>query len=314
MARRCSVTSLQQSVDEYLSLRRHLGFKLERAGHLLPDFATYMEEAGTSAVTIDLALTWAKQPADGSPDWWQVRLSTVRGYVRYLHGIDAKHQIPPDGLLPGGGQRVAPHIYAEDEVLRLMSAARDLVTEHRAATYTTLIGLLATTGMRSGEAIRLDRSDIDWDEGILFIRLTKFGKSRELVLHPTTVDALRRYDDMRRGWCPRPQTQAFFVSFMGARLRHNAFNSTFRELVRRAGLEPEAGVRWPRPHDLRHTFAVNTLVDWYRSGLEINSKMYLLSTYLGHVCPAYTYWYLSSTPELLGLATNRLESAQGDVS
>jgi len=273
-----------------------------------------MEKAGTSTVTIDLALAWAKQPVDGSAVWWQERLSTVRSYVRYLHGIDPSHQIPPDGLLPGGSHRVAPHIYTEAEIFGLMSAAGSFGTDLRAATYTTVIGLLATTGMRSGEAIRLDRSDIDWDEGILFIRLTKFGKSRELVLHPTTVDALRRYEDVRRKWCPRPQTPALFMSVTGARLRHNTLNYTFRELVKRAGLEPESGARWPRPHDLRHTFAVNTLVGWYRSGLEINSKMYLLSTYLGHTDPAGTYWYVSATPELLGLATKRLEAAQGDVA
>jgi len=315
VARPCRrVTSLQPSVDEYLSLRRHLGFKLERDGYLLPDFATYMEEAGTSTVTIDLALAWAKQPADGSAGWWQARLSTVRNYVRYLHGIDPSHQIPPDGLLPGGSRRVAPHIYTEAEIFRLMSAAGAFGTDLRATTYTTLIGLLVTTGMRSGEAIRLDRSDIDWDEGILFIRLTKYGKSRELVLAPTTVDALRRYDGVRRMWCPRPQTPAFFVSVLGARLLHRALNHAFCKLIQRAGLEPEAGTRRPRPHDLRHTFAVNTLVGWYRRGLEINSKMYLLSTYLGHTNPTHTYWYLSSTPELLALATNRLEAAQGDVS
>jgi len=171
------VNSLQPSVDEYLSLRRHLGFKLKLAGCLLPDFATYMEEAGTSTVTIALALAWAKQPADGSAGWWQKRLSTVRGYVRYLHGIDPSHQIPPVALLPGGDQRVSPHVYTEAEILSLMSTARDLETELRAATYTTLIGLLVTTGMRPGEAIRLDRSDIDWDEGILFIRLSKFQRS-----------------------------------------------------------------------------------------------------------------------------------------
>jgi integrase len=308
------MNSLQPSVDEYLSLRRHLGFTLEQAGYLLPDFAAYMAEAGTSTVTIDLALAWAKQPADGSAGWWQARLSIARNYVRYLHGIDPSHEIPPDGLLPRGRQRVEPHIYTEAAIFGLMSAAGALGTDLRAATYTTLIGLLVTTGMRSGEAIRLDRSDIDWDEGVLFIRLTKFGKSRELVLAPTTVDALRRYDGVRRRCCPRPQTPAFFVSAIGARLRRNALNKTFHELIRRTGLEPKSGVRWPRPHDLRHTFAVNTLVDWYRSGLEINSKMYLLSTYLGHTNPTHTYWYLSSTLSLLTLATNRLEAAQADVS
>ena len=305
------MNSLHQSVDEYLSVRRHLGFKLERAGHLLPNFASYMEEAATLTVTIDLALAWAKQPADGSAGWWQERLSTVRGYVRHLHGIDPSHQILPGGLLPKGSHRVSPHIYSQDEILRLMNAARSFVTDLRAATYATLIGLLVTTGLRPGEAIHLDRSDIDWDQGILSIRLTKFGKSRELVLHPTTVDALRRYDDVRARWCPRPRTPAFFVSAIGARLRHDTLNHGFRKLVKRAGLEPESGVRRPRPHDLRHTFAVNTLVGWYRNGLEINSKMYLLSTYLGHSHPADTYWYVSATSELLGLATERLEAAQG---
>ena len=306
--------SLQQAVDEYLSLRRHLGFTLEKAGHLLPDFATYMEQAGASTVTIDLALAWAKQPADRSAGWWQDRLSMVRGFSRYLHGIDPSHEIPPVALLPRVRHRDVPHIYTEAEINRLMSAARSLAPDPRATTYTTVIGLLAATGMRSGEAIRLDRNDIDWGEGILSIRFTKFGKSRQLVLHPTTVDALRRYDGQRHTWCPRPQTPAFFISASGARLRHGNLNNAFRELVKRAGLEPESGVRRPRPHDLRHTFVVNTLVDWYRSGLDINSKMHLLSTYLGHTHPRHTYWYVSATPQLLALAMQRLETAQGDAS
>jgi len=306
--------SLQQSVDEYLRLRRHLGFNLKAAGHLLPAFAVYVEQAAALTVTSELALTWAKQPADVSVGRWQDRLSTVRGFARYLHGIDPSHQIPPNALLPRVVRRVSPYIYTEADVLHIMSVAGSLAPDLRAATYTTVIGLLATTGMRSGEAIRLDRGDIDWDEGILAIHGTKFNKSRELVLHPTTVDALRRYDGVRRTCCPRPQTPAFFVSGSGARVRHWTLDYTFRKLVKRAGLEPSSGARRPRLHDLRHTFAVNTLVDWYRSGLEINSKMHLLSTYLGHVRPAHTYWYVTSTPQLLALAMQRLETAQGEAS
>ena len=238
----------------------------------------------------------------------------VRGFVRYLHGVDPSHEIPPAGLLPVGRQRVAPFIYTDAEIVNLMRAARGLLTDLRVATYTTLVGLLATTGMRPGEAIRLDSSDIDWDEGVLTIYRTKFGKSRELILHPTTLDALHRYDRVRRERWPRPRTPAFFVSGSGARLLHDYLNKTFRTLVKRGGLDPQAGTRWPRPHDLRHTFAVNTLVGWYRSGLEVNTKMHLLSTYLGHTNPAHTYWYLSTTPELLSLATERLEAARGEMA
>jgi len=315
VAHRCGgVNSIQLSVDEYLSLRRHLGFKLKDAGHLLPAFAAYMEQAGALTVTSELALTWVKQPAGRSVGWWQNRLSTIREFARYMHGIDPKHEIPARGVLPSGHQRVVPYIYTEAEILGLMSAARGLVPDLRAATYTTLIGLLVTAGMRAGEVIRLNRSDIDWDEGILTIHGTKFNKTRELVLHPTTVDALRHYEDRRGESWPRPLTSAFFVSGHGARLGYRTLNKTFRQLVTYVGLHTESGARRPRLHDLRHTFAVNTLADWYRSGLEINSKMHLLSTYLGHINPANTYWYLSTTPHLLGLATQRLEAAQGEVA
>jgi len=303
--------SLRQSVDEYLSLRRHLGFKLEKAGHLLSNFATYMETAGASTVTIALALDWAKQPAGASATWWQHRLSVVRGFAHHLHGIDPRHEVPPSALLPGLRHRDMPHIFTEAEISRLMDVAGNLSPDQRATTYTTMVGLLACTGMRSGEALRLDRGDVDWDEGILSIRFTKFGKSRQLVLHPTTVDALRRYDDARRRWCPRPSTPAFFVLASGARVRHANFHYAFREIVKRAGLEPESAIRRPRPHDFRHTFAVNTLIGWYRCGLEINAKMHLLSTYLGHSHPRHTYWYLSTTPTLLAFATQRLEATQG---
>lgn len=305
--------SLHQSVNEYLSLRHDLGFKLRNSGHLLPQFASYMDQAGAATVTIDLALAWARQ-LGRSEGWLRTRLSTVRGFACYLNGIDPSHQLLPQTLLPGSHQRVAPYIYTETEVSRLMNAAGRLAPDLRAATYTTLIGLLGATGLRSGEAIGLDRGDIDWDEGVLTIERTKFNKSRELVLHPTTVAALRRYDDLRRTCWPRPQTPAFFVSGWGNRLDRGTFNRTFRELVQRARLALEPGTRRPRPHDLRHTFAVNTLIDWYRRGVDINSKMHLLSTYLGHLNPSNTYWYISCTPALLALATERLEAAQAGVA
>lgn len=233
----------------------------------------------------------------------------VRGFARYLHAVDPVHQVPPPGLLGGHNQRATPYPYTDDDVVRLMSAARCLRRfPLRAATFETLIGLLAATGLRVGEAIRLNRSDVDWHEGVLTIADTKFGKTRLVPLHPTTLHALGRYEEHRRRLCPSPADPSFFVSTAGKRLRYDGVHTTWLALVKIAGLRPLSATCRPRPHDLRHRFAVTTLVSWYRDGGEVGARLPLLSTYLGHTHPASTYWYLTATPELLGLAARRLET------
>lgn len=298
---------LRQMLDEYLSLRRSLGFKLERAGRLLPDFVAFLERQRAPAITTRLALAWAKQPPDGNPAWWAHRLITVRGFAKYLQAIDPRTEVPPVDLLPHRVRRATPYLYSEQDVSRLIAAAEELRIPLRAATYATLIGLLAVTGMRVGEAIRLDHQDLDWKKGLLVVRHSKFGKWREIPLHHTTLDALRAYARLRDRSGLRPRASSFFLSTVGTRLIYNNVAATFLRLVRTIGLQHRTGRCRPRPHDLRHTFAVRTLIDWYRAGVDVQARMPALSTYLGHADPSYTYWYLQAAPELLALAAQRLE-------
>lgn len=308
------MSALATALAEYLTIRRRLGFKLARHGQLLDDFVAYLDEQGAATVTTELAMAWARRPAGTDPSWWGARLSVVRVFARYLRTINPATEVPPADVLPARSQRATPYLYSSSDVDALMTAARRLPSEHRALTFTTLIGLLAVTGMRVGEAIRLDLDDIDWSEGTLTIRASKFGKSREVVLHPTTVEAVRAHAERRQQLRPRPRTSSFFVSLAGTRLIYQNVHFTFHELVEEAGIRPRSARCRPRPHDLRHTFAVNTLLAWYRDGLDVRGRMHLLSTYLGHLDPADTYWYLSATPELLGLAGERLERSLGALS
>lgn len=301
------MSDLSQHLDDYLTVRRRLGFKLERHGRLLPDFVRHLESDGATLATLDLALAWAKQPADGDPEWWAQRFSLVRGFARYLHGLDPGHEVPPPDLLPSKPRRAEPYLYTEAEITALMGACADFPSALKAANYRTLVGLLAATGMRVGEAIALDRGDIDWSEGVITVRDAKWGKDRELVVHPTTVDALRDYDSLRRLVRPRPRTSAFLVSGNSTRLNYKIVHRDFHKLTRAVGLQPRSARCRPRPHDLRHSFAVNAVLGWYRSGVEVDSRLHLLSTYLGHSGPEHTYWYLSASPELMSLAAGRLE-------
>lgn len=308
------MTTWTECVDDYLALRRGLGFKLERPGQLLAQFASYLQKAGAATITTELALAWARQPATARPFWWAHRLSTARGFARYLHALDSRHEVPPRDLLPGGCHRAEPFIYTPTETADLLRAAGQIAQPLMAATYSTCIGLLAATGMRAGEAIALDRDDLNWPESLLVVRDAKFGKSREIVLHPTTLCALRNYDSRRSGLLSKPQTPAFFVSTVGTRLIYNNVQHTFHELTRRVGPAPRSERCRPRLHDFRHTFAVNTLLGWYREGVDIAERMHLLTTYLGHTQPSDRYWYLSATPELFALVGQRLERQLGDLA
>jgi integrase/recombinase XerD len=307
------MSSLRSALDDYLTIRRSLGFKLERNGRLLPQFIDFLERAGAHTIRTDLALAWAKRPANGHPRWWAERMSLVRGFARHVQAFDPCTEVPPRDLLPGCKRRAIPYLYSDAEVMALMEAARVVRSPLRAATYETLIGLLAVTGMRVGEAIRLDRDDLDCANGVLLVRDSKFGKSREVPLHSSTLKALETYARVRDDRCPAPKTTALFVTAMGTRLVYKNFHPVFQRLVRRAGLQRRSPLCRPRPHDLRHTFAVRTLLGWYRAGIEVEGRLPWLSTYLGHFDPAATYWYLSAAPELLALAGMRLERALGPL-
>jgi len=308
------MTTLRTHVDEYLALRRSLGYKLRRDGFLLADFATYHEQTGHATVTAQMMLAWAQQAADATPNWRYRRLGVVRHFAIYLSGIDPTQEIPPSDLLPARAHRPTPYIYSHADVLNLIATARNLPNNWQRTTLPTIVGLLAVTGMRVGEALNLDRTDVDWSDGLLVLRGTKFGKSREVVLHPTVVQALRTYDCQRRMIVPHPKAPAFFLSTTGLRIHYQTFCQLYLDLVRRVGLEAPFAGCLPQAHGLRHTFAVNTLLSWHRAGIDVSERMHLLSTYLGHGDPVHTYWYLSAVPELMTLVAERLEHSQEESS
>jgi integrase/recombinase XerD len=307
------VTALEQALADYLQLRRSLGHELAEAGWLLPGFVAYLDAHGSPTVTIEAALAWAQQaprsPAGRVTTLGARRMTAARGFARYLSGIDPGTQVPPPGLMPHRARWRQPFIYTRADIAMLLELARRTIASPlRAATYETLIGLLAASGLRIGEAIKLDRADIDWAQGVLLIRESKFGKSRLVPLHPTSMQALEGYARLRDQLQPQPAEPAFFVSLKRKRLLYAVVQETFRQLIDSAGIGAGAPSP-PRLHDFRHTFAVSTLLGWYRAEEDVQSKIPSLSTYLGHREPASTYWYLSAAPELLALAAARQDTA-----
>lgn len=302
--------SLRAALADYLAVRRSLGFKLARDGLLLEQFVGFCEQAGASRVTNSLAMTWVTTPANASPSWLAMRLSVVRGFAGWLQAADPATEVPTNGWLPPR-RRTSPYLYSEADIAALMAAARRARWPLSAATYESLIGLLAVTGMRVGEAIRLDRADVSFGDGLITIRESKFGKSRQVMIHPSTVAVLRRYDRRRTELSPIPGEPALFVHPAGNRITYGSVQPMFRALVHRAGLTPRSQHCRPTIHGLRHSFAVNTLLRWYRDDVDVQTRLPLLSTWLGHADPKWTYWYLSSCPELLTLAGQRLEADLG---
>jgi len=300
------MSELSGHVEDYLRLRRALGFKLERAGRLLPQLVAYLEAAGAATVTSDLAIAWARLPAHTHPNHWAQRLAIARGFARYLRALDPATEVPPPGVFPTRRHRPTPFLWSQRDICRLLQSTRALRPAVRAATYQALFGLLATCGMRVGEAVGLDRDDVDLRAGVITIRHAKFDRPRLVPLHPTVTEALSRYAAERDRLCPRPRCRAFFVSSAGTRLDRSGVGKTLRQITTSLGMRTESV--HPRAHDLRHSFAVDTLIRWQRSGLSVDEHIATLSTYLGHVSPADTYWYLSASPELMGLAAQRLHT------
>jgi integrase len=311
MAGSRGMSALAEHVQNYLQIRRALGFKLVGEAQLLREFVAFADAARQLTVTTNLALEWARLPRSASPNYLSRRLRAVRGFARYLKALDPACEIPSLELLPASKYRPAPYLLGEEEVLALMAAARRLRPALRAATFETLIGLLACTGLRIGEAIGLDRDDVDLHGQLLIVRDSKFGKSREVLLHHSTVRALADYGQRRDRLCPTATQRSFFITTRGTRLCHPTIYAPFRTLLAQADVEHRSPTRRVHVHDLRHSFAVNTLLGWYRDGGDVQARIPLLSTYLGHVDPAATYWYLSAAPELLALAADRLEHAEG---
>lgn len=310
--------TLRQRADQYLIVRRALGYKLVETEHLLMQFVDHLEHCGATTITTTAAVDWATQ-SQGKPHWQRRRLSVVRGFARHLYALDPACEVPPDGLLRCFRNRPVPHLYSDAEIQALMNAAETVFHRPlRKATYRTLIGLLAVTGMRVGEAARLDRDHIDLHAGVVSIVNSKYGKSRQILLHDTTTAVLRDYGQLRDHTAGTDAWSAFFVSTKG-RLVVNTIDYTFADLLGPAGIHTTAGQRHPRVGDLRHSFAVRALLEWYRGGADVQAQLPLLSTWMGHISPASTYWYLQAAPELLELAAQRLEdpiptTAQGALS
>jgi integrase/recombinase XerD len=310
------MSPVAKAVEEYLALRRSLGFELRRSAGILRSFARYLEQQGASHVSTELALRWAKQPTAAQPAHWASRLGAVRRFAQYLSASDPRTEIPPMGLLPFRYRRQPPYLYSDGEVRALLGAASriDSPTGLRAATYSTLIGLLAVSGLRISEAIGLDDRDVDLASGLLTIRRSKFGKSRLVPLHRSTTRALRRYARLRDRIHRAKACDSFFVGESGRRLTQWTVRWTFNKLSRATGLREASDRRGPRLHDFRHRMAVKTLVQWYRRGIDVERRLPVLSTYLGHGHVTDTYWYLTAVPELLRLAAERLEARGGRQS
>jgi integrase len=305
---------LRSALADYLALRRALGFELANAGRLLGQFVGYLEDRGAETVTSNDALAWANLPVDGSPHWWAIRLSAVRGFTNYLASLDPSVEVIPTGQFHPGTCRATPYLYSEAEIRALVAAADTLRPRLRAATYQTLIGLLAITGMRIGEVIALDDADLDAAEEVLVVRHAKLHKQRLVPLHPSAARALADYRALRQELLPQPVSPALLVSTAGTPLLHSNISLTFAGLLTQVGITRRSATCRPRIHDLRHSFAVATVLDWYRAGADIPALMPRLSTYLGHIDPQHTYWYLSAAPELMALAGQRLENHLGGAS
>lgn len=307
------MNTLRQAVQEYLSLRRGLGFKLQETGKGLLDFVTFMEQHRASYITQALALAWAQQPLNVQPAHWAQRLCFVRGFARHRSATDPRTQIPPQGLLPFQPKRARPYLYSDDEIRSLLRAARNMPcryerSELRPWTYHCLFGLLSVSGLRLGEARSIELQDVDLKAAVLTIRGAKFGKSRLLPLHASTCEVLADYIARRnRHWAARPVSSYLFVSNRGHRLDSAAIHRTFYALSRQIGLRGVADSHGPRLHDMRHVFATTTLVRWYKSDQDPERRLPILSAYLGHVHVADTQWYLSGSPELMREAMRRLE-------
>lgn len=301
------MSELRAALEDYLAVRRGLGFKLRLPGSWLQDFVSFAEQEGSHFITTKLALRWAQKTTNAQPAQWANRLGMVRQFAQYRSATDPRTEIPPQGLLPHRYRRKAPYIYRDEEIRTLIDAAKQLPSSSglRPWTFSTLFGLIAVTGTRVGEPIALNREDVDLSRGDIFIHQTKFGKSRLVPVHPSTQKVLQEYARRRDAIYPCPKTPSFFLSERGTRLTDGMVRWTFVKISHQIGLRGPTDRRGPRLQDLRHTFTVRTIMRWYRAGLDVEQHLPELSTYLGHAHVAGTYWYLSATPELLQLVAKR---------
>jgi integrase len=311
--------SLRDALPEYLAIRRALGTQLKEAGISLRHFLDFMEAEGVEVITLQIALRWAMLPVGVQIATWSRRLGQVRGFAAWRSGFDPRTEVPPERMLGARLLRNPPHIYSDEEVQALMAGAAGLPKGRiRPWTYRTFLGLMASTGLRPGEALALDMKDVDLQTGVLTIRGTKFGKTRFVPVSESTQAALADYARRRESLCRRIRTEAFFLTPRGNRLRAESARQTLAELSCAIGLrQPQMGGRrgrGPRLQDFRHTFATMRMIEWYRAGLDVSRELPKLSTYLGHAEICHTYWYLQAIPELLQLAAGRLVGRGEEVA
>lgn len=309
-----SAGDLRASVAQYLEFRRAMGYRLHAHDRLLAAFVDYLTAQGGQVITVEHALAWACLPQGTDPRWHATRLATVRGFAGHVHAGDPRAaELIPTGLLPVHVHRVVPHLYTSEQIRALLVAAYRLRPAVRAHTMVAVISLMAAVGLRIGEALGLDTDDLDLQTATIMVT-GKYGKKRRLPVHASTITALTDYLRISRQLVGSPPDQALFVTSKATRPRANNVESAFRTLTRACGLWPATEARAPRLHDLRHTFAVNTLLDAHRAGIDVEARIAGLATYLGHVSPASTYWYLSASPELLDLVNTRVEAiGQGQL-
>lgn len=302
------MNTLREALDDYLSMRRSLGFKLHSDGKGLKDFVLFLENRKTPHITTQLALEWAQQQ-HSTRGYWAQRLCWIRGFATYRSATDPQTEVPPSGIWSFANRRARPYLYSESEIKQLLKAALSLKGRNptKGLLYHSLLGLLVVTGMRVSEVINLKMKDVDLVSGVITIKGSKLGKCRLVPLHASTQQVLSKYKKRRDKFLKGCPSDYFFVSNSGTRLHSAAVRLVFDELRRKIGLDKTGLKNAPRLHDFRHRFAIQTLLRWYRKGEDIERKMPVLSTYLGHVDIACTFWYLSASPELMGLAIKRLD-------
>ncbi|WP_208179257.1 tyrosine-type recombinase/integrase [Sinorhizobium medicae] len=306
--------SLLAEQDRYLSIRRRLGADLSTDERILRRFAAFVDNDGAEYIDTRLIMRWLESLPSASAGTRGARFRVARQFAAWLHGTDPRHEVPPQGLVPGHVQRVHPHIYSDAEIIAIFEHARSLPSVYgmRGLTCSTLFGLIAVTGLRINEALRLDQTDLDIETGVLRVRFGKLGKERLLPLDPTVAQKLESYGRERDRLLGR-RSEALFVACKGHRLGDCGARYNFALVCQQIGLRPRQDYkrhgRGPRIHDLRHTFAVRTMLNWYRSGHDVGREMIKLTTWLGHASPTDTYWYLEAVPELLELAAARITSA-----
>lgn len=303
--------SMEALVAEYLTLRRNLGFQMKIEGAELTRFARYAESIGhRGPLTTELAVRWAKLPEKADRLYWARRLDMVRRFAKHRALFDPCTQVPPEGLFGPSYRRSPPHIYSKREIQTFLQAARCLGPAGglRPHTYATLFGLLACTGLRISEALALTPEDVDLQSNVLLVKESKFKKSRLIPIHPSASSALRRYAARRDKYHPQSNAFSYFLTEFGTSLKYGKTLKTFLALKNKLGWPSHDQRQSPRIHDLRHTFAVNTLLEWYRRNADLERMLPTLTTYLGHVKASDTYWYLTAVPELLAVVGNRFES------